>query len=117
MWSDCGGVVGGVVVPWYPHTPLSNTSHHLPLVLTLSLLVPPPPHQTTPPHLLLWSPSKCKLEMAVTFDPLVLLDKLAVLHAPILLPWVTARCITASGPHWLLWELVILTLLQALAAW
>lgn len=45
----------------------------------------------------------------MTFDPLALIDKLAVVHAPLLLPWVTALCIT---PHsrWLGMELVLLAL-------
>ena len=102
---------GGVVVPWYPHTSLSNSTHS-PLTLTLSLLTPPPHHQAPPPHLLLWSSSQCELLVTVTLDPLALLDKVAVVHAPLLLPWVTARCISASGPHWLLLELMVLILLQ-----
>ncbi len=48
----------------------------------------------------------------MTFDPLALLDKLAVVHAPLLLPWVMARCISASGYRWLALELMILGLLQ-----
>ena len=115
VWSQCGGVAGGLVVPWYPQASLSNTTTS-PLTLTLSLLAPPPSDQTTPPpHLLLWSSSECELELVVTFAPLLLLDKVAILHAPLLLPWVTGLCISASS-RWIKLELLLIALLQALIA-
>lgn len=115
VWSQCGGVAGGLVVPWYPQASLSNTTTP-PLTLTLSLLAPPPSDQTIlPPHLLLWSSSECELELAMTFDPLVLLDKLAILHGPVLLPWVTGLCVSASN-RWIKLELLLIVLLQVLIA-
>lgn len=115
VWSQCGGVAGGLVVPWYPQPSFSNTSL-APLTVILSLLAPPPSDQTTPtPHLLLWSSSECELELVVTSDPLVLLDKLAILHVPVLLPWVTGMCVSASS-RWIKLELVLIALLQAVVA-
>lgn len=113
VWSQCGGVAGGLVVPWYPQPSLSNATKS-PLTLTLSLLAPPPTEQAThPPHLLLWSSSECELELSVTSDPLVLLDKLAILHSPVLLPWVTGLCISASS-RWIKLEILMIVLLQAI---
>lgn len=105
-------MAGGLVTPWYPHPPLTNSTLS-PLTLTLSLLAPPPPDP--PPHLLLWSSSECELELVVTFDPWTLLDKLAVLNVPVLLPWVTGLCVSGSN-RWLRLELLLIALLQALIA-
>ena len=48
----------------------------------------------------------------VTFDPLALLDKLGIIHAPLLLPWVMACCTSASGPRWIFLELGVLVMFQ-----
>lgn len=110
--SSCGGVAGGLVLPWYPHHPLSNSTHS-PLIVRLSLLAPPPLHLTTHPHLLLWSPPECPLEIQVTSDPWGLLDKLAIIHVPLLLPWLSALCLAASVPSFCLkFELLLLVLVM-----
>lgn len=108
--SNCGGVAGGLVLPWYPHASLSNSSGAA-LTIHLSMLAPPPPQYTTPPYLLLWSSLECELELEVTPDPLGLLDKLAIVHAPLLLPWVTSLCFIASIPSWSLKFEVLLAVL------
>lgn len=110
VWSSCGGVAGGLVVPWYPQSPLLNTTHS-PLTLTLSLLATHPLQQAMPPYLLLWSSSQCEMEVMVTSDPLSLLDKLVVVHGPLLLPWVTGLCISAPS-RWIKVELMLLIILQ-----
>ena len=115
--SGCGGVAGGLVTPWYPHhsllshSPPSHSSASS-LTLHLSLLTTPTLRETAHPHMLLWSQSQCELEVTLTFDPMSLLDKLAVVYAPFLLPWVTAVCITASCRA-LLWEVLALFLFCA----
>jgi hypothetical protein len=107
--SDCGGVSGGLVLPWYPHA--SSNSSASQLTIHISLLAPPPLNHTTPPYILLWSSSECSLTLTVTPDPLALLDKLAIVHTPILLPWVTALCFVASVQTWSLkFELLLAVL-------
>ncbi len=110
-WSNCegSGISGGLVVPWYPHTSLSH-SELSPFKIDIGLLVPPPPRTLNPPYLLLWNLARCELEVVVTPDPLALLDKLAIVYAPLLLPWVTSLCISASN-RWIKSELSLLSIL------
>lgn len=98
------------MLPWYPHASLSNSSR-APLTVHLSLLATPPLHYTTHPYLLLWSSPECELELEATPDPLGLLDKLAIIHAPLLLPWVMALCFIASIPSWSLKFEILLVVL------
>lgn len=112
--SSCVGVAGGLVVPWYPDPPLSYSSQSSSsLTIHLSLFVPMP-SQATPPYLLLWSAAHCEVNVTVTSDPFALLDKLTIIHAPLLLPWVTALCISGLRRRIIL-ELSILLLLHTAA--
>ena len=113
--SSCGGVAGGLVTPWYPHHALQHETTTLSgsasIVLDLNILVPPTPEaKKEQAYLLLWSRAECELMLEVTAAPLLLLDKLTLLYAPLLLPWMTAACITASCRS-LHWEVLAISLL------
>ncbi len=114
--SGCGGVAGAVVTPWYPHhahhhnespTGVSSITLHLAILATPSELESSASASEgeESARLMLWSSSRCELELEVTAAPQLLLDKLAVLYIPYLLPWLTAVCLTASF-RCLHWEMV-----------
>jgi len=114
--SHCGGMAGGVVAPWYPHHAFK---HHLnkdslsgpsSISIPLSVLTTPSSGSHGQPHLVLWSSPECKLELEVGVAPLLLLDKLVLLYAPYLLPWLAAACMTTPC-RCLHWELLAISLL------
>lgn len=108
--SLCGGVAGGLVAPWYPHHPLQHGSSSV--KVDLDLLVPPTSKESEEPYLLLWSRAECELTLEVTATPFLLLDKLAIVYAPFLLPWLTAVCIMGVW-HGLHWEVLVVFLYLA----
>ena len=81
--TSCPPLRGGVVTPWYPHTPLlhNSTSTHLTLPLSLqvwcsrpkrwcnssipsiSTQVPAPPNAA--PHVLIWAPHNCQVQVSL----------------------------------------------------